>query len=589
MRIAPVDPAKDRTLMRPVVLGFAALTLAAIGYFVVASLRTTEPGSHDDWLVGEVWFEDRAAAAGLDFQHFDPATPDHQIIETMGSGLGWIDYDADGWPDLICIQGGPVPPAADNTKRGRLYRNNRDGTFQDVTDAAGWIQSGFGQGCAVGDYDNDGFDDAVVTRFGGIALLHNVPDSGSPGGRRFVDATAASGLENPDWGTSCAWGDLDGDGLLDLYVCNYVVHDPSRPLLCKDANKGLAIACNPSAFRQTRHRLFRNLGGGRFEDVTRSAGIDAPAPAAGLAVVIVDLDDDNRPDIYVANDLGQAYCFHNLGNMNFREVALAAGLALGPDGMRMSGMGIEAADFDGSGRPSVFVTNFQRLPNVFFLNRGAIRFDESSLQSGLGGPSMDRLAFGVCALDANLDGVPDVAVANGHVQRFSREAFGVPYAQEMQFFTGLGAGKFRDVSATAGADFLRPRVGRGLARCDYDNDGRPDLALSSIGESVSLFRNRTETGNGWIGLELIGDGVRSNRSAIGATVRVEWAGRACRHFLIGGGSYLSANDRRLTVGLGSARQADAIEVRWPSGTRQTFRSLAGGRYWKLREGQAEPA
>jgi hypothetical protein len=579
---------KQVTDMRPIVIGFVILVLLGLAFTFVSDRRTASKTDHAKDS-SAVWFEDRAAAAGVEFHQFDPATPDHQIIETIGSGLGWIDYDADGWPDLICIQSGPVPPAADATKRGRLYRNNRDGTFRDVTDATGWIQSGFGQGCAVGDYDNDGFDDVVITRFGGIALMHNVPDLAAPGGRRFVDATADSGLANPDWGTSCAWGDLDGDGLLDLYVCNYVVHDPARPLLCKDANKGLAIACNPSAFPQTRHRLFRNRGAGRFEDVTRSAGIDATAPAAGLAVAIVDLDDDNRPDIYVANDLGHAYCFHNLGGMKFREVALAAGLALGPDGSRMSGMGIEAADFDGSGRPSLFVTNFHRLPNVFFLNRGSLRFEESSLQSGLGGPSMDRLAFGVCALDANLDGVPDLAVANGHVQRFAREAFGVPYAQEMQLFTGLGAGKFRDDSEAAGADFLRPRVGRGLARCDYDNDGRADLALSSIGESVSLFRNRAETGNGWIGLELIGDSPGSNRNAIGATVRVEWAGHACRHFAIGGGSYLSANDRRLVLGLGSARHTDAIEVRWPSGARQTFRNLAGGRYWKLREGQADPS
>ncbi|MFO0804814.1 MAG: CRTAC1 family protein [Gemmataceae bacterium] len=589
MQTVPADSRTQVLDMRPIVIGGFVLVSIAIVYAMVSDRRHSPESADSSTPAGAVRFEDRAGVAGLDFRHFDPATPAHQIIETIGSGLGWIDYDADGWPDLLCIQSGPVPPGLDEAKCGRLYRNNRDGTFQDVTNAVGWKQFGFGQGCAVGDYDNDGFDDVLVTRFGGISLYHNVPDSNAPGGRRFEDVTASSGLENPHWGTSCAWADLDGDGRLDLYVCNYVGHDPASPLLCKDGNKGLPIACNPTAFPLTHHRLFRNRGDGRFDDVSRSSGISSTSPAAGLAVGIVDLDDDNRPDIYVANDLGHAYCFRNLGGMKFQDVALASGVALGPDGLRMSGMGVEAADFDGSGRPSLFVTNFQRIPNVFYLNRGALRFEESSLQSGLGGPSVDRLGFGTCMLDANLDGVPDLAVANGHVQRFAREAFGVPYAQEPQFFLGLGSGKFQDESRACGDDFLRPRVGRGLARCDYDNDGRPDLALSAIGEPVALFQNRCGNGNGWIGLELVGDGRASNRNAIGASVRVVWSGGACRHFVIGGGSYLSANDRRLTLGLGTARGIETAEIRWPSGVRQTFKNLEGGRYWKLVEGNPDPA
>ncbi len=538
-------------------------------------------------------FEDVAARAGVAFRHFDPATPEHLIAETMGCGVAWIDYDADGWPDLFCVQAGPLPPAApDPTKTHKLYRNNRDGTFSDVTDAVGLNVAIFGTGCAVGDYDNDGFDDLVVTALGGLTLFRNVPGPAAPGGRRFVEVTAVAGLvgTDPHYATSCAWGDLDGDGFLDLYVCNYVELDTAHPQACRDAN-GVAQSCPPTSYPVVPHRLYRNRRDGTFEDVTVAAGVGRAKPAAGLAVVIVDLDGDGRPDLYVANDLFAAHLFHNQtprgGPIALVERGALAGCGLGQNGDRMSGMCAEAGDVDGSGRPALFVTDFQYKPNLLFRNLGGLRFEEVGAAAGLAAASRSRLGFGACFLDANLDGNLDIAVANGHVYRSAQVIQHAPYAQEAQLFLGDGGGKFQDASRTAGPDFRAPRVGRGMARCDYDNDGRPDLCMSAVGGPVALLRNVTETANGWIGLSLVGDGKTSNRSAVGAVVTVESGGQRRTHFVVGGGSYLSASDRRLTIGLGAATVADRVVVRWPSGREQEFRGLAGGRYWRLRDGSPD--
>jgi hypothetical protein len=582
---------KTRTRILLLAAGVAAVGVA--GWAILP--RPTPPVPEGEVLeAGTVRFEDVAARVGVTFRHFDPATPQHLIPETMGCGIAWIDYDADGWPDLFCVQAGPLPPAAaDPTKTHKLYHNNRDGTFTDVTDAVGLGQATFGTGCAVGDFDNDGFDDLLVTSLGGLTLFRNVSDPSAPGGRRFVDVTVAAGLAgtDPHYATSCAWGDLDGDGFLDLYVCNYVELDPDHPQACRDAN-GVAQSCPPTSYPLTTHRLYRNRRDGTFEDVTAGSGVGKAKPAAGLAVVIVDLDGDGRPDVYVANDLFAAHLFHNQtprgGPITLVERATLAGCGLAGNGDRMSGMCAEAADVDGSGRPALFVTDFQYKPNRLFRNLGGLRFVEVAAAAGLAGPSRSRLGFGACFLDADLDGNLDLVVANGHVYRSAEAIQHVPYAQEAQLFLGDGRGKFRDVSRTAGPDFLAPRVGRGVARCDFDNDGRPDVCMSAVGGHVALFRNMTDTANGWIGLDLVGDGKTSNRNAIGAVVTVESGGQPRTYFVVGGGSYLSASDRRLTIGLGAATGADRVVVRWPSGREQEFRGLAGGRYWRLRDGRGDP-
>jgi hypothetical protein len=535
---------------------------------------------------GVVWFEDVAPQAGIHFRHFDPATELHMITETIGSGLGWIDYDADGWPDLFCVQDGPIPPKTDPSQTHKLYRNNRNGAFTDVTDAVGLNESGFGLGCAVGDYDNDGFDDLVVTALGGIALYHNEPDAAAPGGRRFRNVTTASGLANSHYGTSCAWGDLDGDGLLDLYVCNYVEIDPARPITCRHPEQRYYFPCTPSAYAFTSHLLFRNLGNGRFQDISEASGIASSSRGPGLGVLIADLDADGKPDIYVVNDMSEAFLFHNLGGMKFEERGLRSGVALGPGGLRMAGMGIAVGDFDGSGRPSLFVTDFQSVPNAFFLNRGKLNFDESSYRAGLAGPSLSKLRFGTWAFDANLDGHLDLITTSGHVHRLAQEHYGLPYAQQCQLFMGNGAAQFHEVSSEAGADFLKPRVGRGLAVSDFDNDGLPDVAISGVGEAATLLRNRSATKNNWISMELAGDGKKSNRNAVGAVVEVHYSGKKQHYFVVGGGSYLSAPDRRVHLGLGEASQLDRLSIRWPSGRVQEVNSLPGRTRWKIIEGQA---
>jgi hypothetical protein len=535
---------------------------------------------------GVPWFEDVTRASGIDFHHFDPATPRHFIQETMGSGLAWIDYNNDGWPDLFCVQDGPVRPTGSSLPTNKLYRNNGDGTFTDVTEQVGLSRSGYGMGCAVGDYDNDGYDDLVVTYLGGIVLYHNEPDG--KGGRRFVDVTAKAGLTDPHWATSCAWGDIDGDGFLDLYVCNYCEVDLDHYPFCGDRQKGLHSSCPPTAFPHTTHRLFRNNGNGTFTDITTRSGIGAVSPAPGLAVIMADLDGDGRIDIYAANDLKPAYLFHNLGGGRFEEVGMLSGSAVGPGAVLIAGMGVEAGDINGTGRPALFVTNFQHKPNVLFLNKGNLVFQEWSNPSGLGAPSLQRLGFGTVFIDADLDGNLDIAVANGHIDRTAPILVGDSFGQQAQFFQGKGDGRFNDVSDQAGAYFRQLLVGRGLAWADYDNDGRPDLAFSHNGGPIALLHNSTITSNNWIRLELVGDGKKSNRNAIGSRVDIEVGKRRLVRFVNGGGSYLSASDRRILTGLGAADGADRVTVQWPSGRKQEFRHLAGRRWWRLQEGRDRP-
>lgn len=570
--------------------GLGAVVAFAVWLSSGRGVSPKPPGpNNDDTLSGPTaalpWFDDVTAAAGIDFYHFDPATEHHYIQETLGSGIAWIDFDGDGWLDLFCVQDGPVKPDGKALPTCKLYRNNGNGSFTDVTQQAGLVRPMFGMGCAVGDFDNDGFDDLVVTFLGGIVLYHNEPDG--KGSRRFVDVTQRAGLSDPHWATSCAWGDIDGDGLLDLYVCNYCEIDLEHYPRCV-TEKGQRYTCQPFHFPMVTHRLFRNNGDGTFADISARSGIAKAAPAPGLGVVMTDLDGDGRIDIYVANDLKPAYLFHNLGGGRFEEKGLLSGAGLGPGGRPMAGMGVEAGDLDRSGRPSLFVTNFQNEPNVLLHNRGGLSFDDWSIRSGLGLPSIARLGFGCVFFDADLDGELDVAVANGHINRNSQELYGAPFAQEAQLFQGLGSSRFRDLSLQAGAYFRKPVVGRGLAWADFDNDGRPDLAFSHNGGPAALLHNSTRTPHGWIGLELIGDGKRTNRNAIGARVTVEANGAKQTRFVNGGGSYLSASDRRLLVGLGPASRATEVVIIWPNGESQTFTELEGRKWWRLRQGGSKP-
>jgi enediyne biosynthesis protein E4 len=581
------------------VLGIAAAVAWQAGLFNAPSPTTASTDSASSSNAeasaptptgGRPWFDDVAKSAGIDFKHYDPATPMHYIQETMGSGLAWIDYNADGWPDLFCVQDGTVRPDSSGGPglTSRLYRNNGDGTFTDVTEQVGLTHTGYGMGCAVGDYDNDGYDDLVVTYMGGVVLYHNEPDG--KGGRHFVDVTEKAGLKDPHWATSCGWGDIDGDGKLDLYICNYVVVDidPQHYPFCGDEKTKVRSSCPPTIFTNVPHKLFRNNGNGTFTDISESSGIASVSPAPGLAVILADLDDDGKIDIYAANDLKPGYLFHNQGGGRFVEKGLLSGCALGPMGILIAGMGVEAGDLDGSGRLSLFVTNFQHKPDILFRNKGNLQFQEWSNPSGLGAPSLNRLGFGTVFIDADLDGTLDIAVANGHISRVSNVVSDEPFQQEAQFFRGLGNAKFQDLSNQTGPYFREKRVGRGLAWADYDNDGKPDLAFSHNGGPIALLHNATPTDNHWLMLELVGDGKKSNRNAIGARVELQAGGQKQTRYIHGGGSYLSASDRRLLFGLGKADRAERITVRWPNGDKQELGPLTAGRWYRLTQGQKDP-
>jgi hypothetical protein len=573
-------------LRRPLLV-FTCLALAAvIPACGPGSPKPDGPASNEPLnpTPGFPWFVDASNEAKISFNHFDSATPMHYIPEVMGSGVGWIDYDADGWPDLFCIQDCPVRPEerTGTLPTHKLFHNNGDGTFSDVTDAVGLNKSGYGMGCAVGDFNNDGFDDLAVTYLDGIRLFENRPDG--KGGRRFEDVTRRSGIVNPHWGTSCGWGDVDGDGLLDLYVCNYVQIDLANYKTCENTDVNQVYVCSPIVFPVVAHKLFRNNGNGSFTDVSVSSGIAAAPPGGGLGVVLIDLDGDGRIDLYVANDMKPAYLFHNVGEGKFKEKGLLSGASLMPGGRTMAGMGVTAGDIDRSGRPSLLVSNFQNEPTMVFLNRGKMNFLDWTYQSGLGQATTKTLGFGLEVLDADLDGNLDAGLVNGHVVRNSQAIFKAPYEQSAQFFAGDGQGRFTEVSDKCGTYFREKHVGRGLAVADYNNDGRPDLAVSNNAGPVKLLRNETATTNHWIRLELEGDGQKSNRSAIGARIEVEVSGRKLVRWIHGGGSYLSASDRRVIVGLGRDDKVDRASIVWPSGRKQEFTNLAADRGWRFREG-----
>ncbi|HUR55341.1 MAG TPA: CRTAC1 family protein [Gemmataceae bacterium] len=569
-------------------------TIAGAAYFLtrgpaVGPTTVTTPDAPSGQTAGVPWFVDVTEKSGVKYVNFDSVTDKHTILETMGPGIGWIDYDNDGWMDLFCVQNGPIPSLPQTgAPTHKLYRNNGDGSFTDVTDRVGLNQAVYGQACAVGDYDNDGYDDLVVASFGVTTLYHNEADPAAPGGRRFKDVSKGAKIDNPHWGSSCAWGDIDGDGFLDLYVCNYCEIDLANYKTCENPNTRVRHICPPSIFPKVAHKLYKNNGNGTFTDVTIPSGLAGPTPGGGLAVVILDLDGDGKQDIYAVNDLGPAFLLHNQGGGKFTERGMISGAGVDPNGRFMAGMGIGVGDIDGTGRPSFLVTNYQDEPNMVFLNKGGMRFTEWSHPSGFGPATYKRLAFGIDLLDADLDGHLDVAVANGHVYRNAKEIYGYSQEQEGQLFLGDGKGRFREVSDKAGSYFREKLIGRGLAVCDFDNDGRPDLAFSHNAGPLKLLRNATENGNRSLRLELVGDGKKSNRNAVGAKIEIDAGGRKLVRWIHGGGSYLSASDRRQCVGLGTAAKADVVTVTWPSGAKQEFRDVEAGKPWRLTEGKPQP-
>lgn len=513
----------------------------------------------------QVAFQQVAQRLGLSFRHVSPQSNVRHIHLTMGSGLGWIDYDRDGAADLYFAQGTPwtgeLDPAAGPSDA--LYRQSR-GQFEPVADPARFVNHAYGMGVAIGDLNADGFPDLFVSNFGPSRCFVNLGDG------TFVESSQPLGLAATGYGASCIWFDADGDGLLDLFASNYVVIDPANYKTCSEpatAGGTLAIACPPWAYPGQPDRFYLNHGDGTFVDASEASGFHRVDPAQGLGVASGDLDGDGDEDLYVANDSVPNHQWMNDGHGVFTEVGLLAGTALNGAGAREAGMGIALGDGDGDGGIDLFVTNFQGETNTFYRHEFDEQFSDVTQSLGLGAPSRNRLGFGTNFLDAENDGDLDLFIANGHIHDRLRElGRDDDYEQRPQLMV-FDRGRYTDASATAGAPFQQPTLGRGSATADFDHDGRIDVAVNSLDRPATLLRNLSEPAGPALLLRLIGKS--GPRDAIGAQVEVRAGGRKLVRLREGSSSYLSCNDELVHVGLGTAA-VESVDVRWPGGRRERF-------------------
>jgi len=519
-------------------------------------------------------FTDVTSAAGIHFEHNSGAYGGKLLPETLGSGCAFLDYDADGWQDILLVNSMDWPGHKRQRTTLKLYHNNRNGTFTDVTKAAGLDVEMYGMGVAVGDYNNDGFPDIFITCVGQSRLFRNT------GKGTFVDVTKASGLGGKQGlSTSAVWFDYDRDGLLDLFVCNYVRWTAETDVFCSLDGRNKSY-CTPEAYRGDTCWLYHNRGDGKFEDVTASSGV-FDSSSKSLGVAMLDYDQDGWPDLLVANDTQPNKLYRNLHNGKFKDVAVEAGLAFSTEGKARAGMGVDVADFENSGKPGIVITNFdnEMIGLYHFVGRG---YDDVAMQEGLGAASRNTLGFGCVFFDANLDGLLDIAIANGHIDETVRNIRGnVGYAQPAQMFENLGGRKFRDVAEEVGGGFEKPKVGRGLSVGDYDLDGDLDLLLTTNNGSAYLYRNDVSNSNRGIRFHLVG--TQSNRDAIGATVRVFAQGQQQTRMVRSGSSYLSQSELPVTFGLGKLEQIERVVIDWPSGRSEEYKGLKAGKMFQVIE------
>jgi hypothetical protein len=520
---------------------------------------------------------DVTSAAGIQFRHNSGAYGGKLLPETLGSGCAFIDYDADGWQDILFVNGMDWPRHRKQRSTLRLYRNNRNGTFSDVTRAAGLDVELYGMGAAVGDFNNDGFPDIFITCVGQNRLFRNT------GKGTFVDATKGSGLDGRmAFSTSAMWVDFDRDGRLDLFVCNYVKWTAEHDVFCSLDGKQKSY-CTPEAYRGETCWLFRNRGNGTFEDVTATCGI-FDSSSKSLGVALLDDDQDGWPDIFVANDTQPNKLYRNQRNGRFRDAALQAGVALSDDGKARAGMGVDAADFDNSGRTGLAVTNFDNEMIGLYRPQGKGLYQDIARPAGIGAPSLNRLGFGCVFADLDLDGQVDLVVANGHIDETVRNIRGnVGYAQPPLLFLNQGNAAFRDVAGQAGSAFAQARVGRGLAAGDFDRDGDVDLVMTTNNGPAVLFRNDQKTGNRSLRLRLVG--TMSNRDAIGATVRIFHGGTSQSRMVKSGSSYLSQSELPVTFGVGRRDRVERVDITWPNGRTEEFKDVATGKAYDCVEGK----
>ena len=521
-------------------------------------------------------FTDVTGPAGIQFQHNSGAFGGKFLPETLGSGCAFLDYDRDGWQDILLINGTDWPGHKKRRTTLRLYHNNGNGTFTDVTTHAGLDVEMYGMGVAVGDYNNDGFPDILITCVGQNRLFRNT------GKGTFVDVTNTSGLgKREGFSTSALWFDYDRDGLLDLFVCNYVKWSPEHDVFCSLDGKHKSY-CTPEAYRGATCWLFHNRGNGTFEDVTAASGI-FDSSSKSLGVALFDSNHDGWPDLLVANDTQPNKLYRNQHNGTFKDAAVETGLAFSTEGKARAGMGVDVGDFDNSGAPGVAITNFDNEMIGLYRMSGK-SFEDIAPQSGMGIASRNSLGFGCAFLDVNLDGWLDLAVANGHIDETVRNIRGnVGYAQPPELFLNLGKGIFREVAAEVGGEFDQPKVGRGLAYADFDRDGDLDLLLTTNNGPAYLYRNDQLSGNRSIRFRLVG--TKSNRDGIGAMVRVSAGGVTQSRVVKGGSSYLSQSELPVTFGLEKRDRIDRVVIDWPSGRTEEFKNLPAGRCYACTEGK----
>lgn len=556
--------------------------LCVLGFLFASALRggasrSNAPRSFDAAI--PVHFTDILRQTGIDFVQDATATDEKYYLETMGTGLGWIDYDQDGLMDLYFVQSAATdiyhPP---HPLRSALYHNNGDGTFTDVTEKAGVAGVGhYGQGVAVGDFDNDGYPDLYVTGYGRAILYHNNGDGS------FTDVTAKAGVaDEGGWSTSAGWFDYDKDGWLDLVVLNYIDWSPKNNLWCGERRPGYRSYCHPGNYKGQHIKLYHNNHDGTFTDVSDSSGVGKPE-AKGMGLVLADFNNDGWTDIAVANDSWPNFLFINKHNGTFEDDSFTSGIAAGEDGRYEAGMGIDAADVDGDGWQDVYITHLDFELNRLYLNHRDGTFDDDTFRSGIGNKAIQMSGVAMKFLDYDNDGWNDILQLNGamldNVNLYHSE---VTYKEPLLMYRNLGKGEFAKVSDSLGANFTRPIAGRGLATADFDNDGDIDIAVNVRGDRPELLRNDGGNANHYLEVLLIG--TKSNRDGIGASLKVSSEGLVHVEQAKGGMSYMSASDPRIFFGLGKRSKVDTLEITWPSGQIDRVKDISADQIIAVKEG-----
>ena len=528
---------------------------------------------------GPLQFADVTQAAGIHFRHNNGAFGKKYLPETMGSGICVIDYDGDGWQDILFVNSMDWPEHKESISTPALYHNNHDGTFSDVTRAAGLAKEMYGLGCAVGDFDNDGRDDIYIAALGGNYLFRNL------GAGRFADVTEKAHVKDGGFSTGAVWLDYDNDGKLDLFVSHYVEWSEAADQFCTLDGKHKSY-CTPELYKGQSSKLFHNLGHGVFEDVTKKAGLFDPS-SKSLGIALIDYDDDGWLDLFVANDTEPNKLYRNNHNGTFAESAFAAGVAFSDAGKARAGMGTDAADYDLSGQQGLVIGDFANESLALYHNDGSGLFTDKSIASGISGPSAKSLTFSTFFFDYDLDGLPDIFAANGHVaDDVSLTQPSIKYAEPALLFRNRGNGRFEDVSNRVGPALREPVVARGAAYLDYDNDGDLDLLISPSNGPARLLRNDNGNQNDVLRVKTIG--VKSNRDGIGAKVTVRLPnGTKLFQMVKSGSSYLSQSELPLTFGLGKPAEGKTVtvDIRWPSGRRESIAGVKANQVITLEEGK----